>query len=102
MEECSHLPCPGEQELLLRHQNERAFSLSLNRTFYFASQNGRCGAVAVSVVDTEAESGGKNVKERTSFALAEVKNSWKFASKKSVRVSRGSRQFMCGIRSVCE
>ena len=71
---------------------EKPFLL-LEKTLYFASQNGRSGAVAVSVVDTGAEAGEENAKERTSRALlVEMKNSWKHVSKKSVRVSC---QFIC-------
>ena len=48
-------------------------------------------------MDTGAEAGEENAKERTSFALAveKMKNSWKRANKKSVRVS----QFMCGFNN---
>ena len=61
-----------------------------NRTspFYFASQNGHSGPVAVKVVGPEAEADGENAKERTSFALVEMISSWKHVSKKSVRVSQ--------------
>ena len=93
VEECSQLSCPGEQELLCLSEWRSPFSLCLKRAVYFASQNGRSGAVAVSVVDTGAEAGEENAKERTSRALlVEMKNSWKHVSKKSVRVSC---QFIC-------